>query len=68
MGRRTHDLHCDALIEDNAVETEELAPFPDIPAETPGVDLASNQPTPGVEINLNQPAIVPDDEPSKEER
>jgi hypothetical protein len=32
------------LIEDNALEPEPTAPFPDIPAELPGVDLEANVP------------------------
>ena len=47
----------DILIEDNAVEQEpEPAPYPDIPAEIPGVEL-----------ERDQPAITPDPEPTEED-
>ena len=47
----------DALIEDNAVEPEpEPAPYPDIPAEFPGVQL-----------EWDQPVVTPDPEPTEEE-
>ena len=47
----------DALIEDNVIEQEpEPAPYPDIPAEFPGVQL-----------ERDQPAVTPDAEPTEEE-
>ena len=47
----------DALIKDNAVEQEhEPAPYPDIPAEFPGVPL-----------ERDQPAVTPNPEPTEEE-
>eukprot|EP00804_Cyclotella_cryptica_P030821 CCRYP_015076-RE/>CCRYP_015076-RE protein AED:0.49 eAED:0.25 QI:0/-1/0/1/-1/1/1/0/834 len=46
----------EALVEDNAPEPEE-APFPDIPAETPGV-----------EIEANVPALVTPPPPPEEQR
>jgi hypothetical protein len=51
------DLEDEPLIEDNAPEPP-AAPFPDIPAEPPGIDLERDE----------TPAVAPDDEPTLEHR
>ena len=43
----------DPLVSDNAIEPE-IAPFPDLPAVLPGIELERDQPT---------PAVVPDTDP-----
>jgi hypothetical protein len=51
------DLDDEPLVEDNAPEPP-AAPFPDIPAELPGIELEADA----------TPAVTPDDEPTLEHR
>ena len=50
-----YDWNDENLIEDNAPEAEEVAPFPATPAETPGVDLEQDM--------TNVTPVVDDEEP-----